>query len=217
MSQDVFSSIDPAIPGTDLAGVLNNFKDALMSGLSGPTRPAELQAGGFWVDTANDPTTWSFRLWTGSDDIEVFKVDLVAGGAAVSLAVDNFTVRKVSADTSAAVMELVKRRILSNGQVLSGDVVGEIRMVGRDDAGANPVVAKIVYTAGENQTATASGGTLSFYSTPAGTATLVEHMKFIGGIIESIVPHKINSQILVSQAVATTASIVKLDASKVTV
>ena len=217
MSQDIFSSIDPAISGTDLASTLNDFKAAMVSGLSGTTRPTELAPGGYWVDTTNDPTTWSFKLWTGSDDVEVFKIDLSTGGAAVSLAVDNFTVRKISDDSVGAIMELVKRRIASGGQVNSGDVVGEIRMVGRTDAAANPVVAKIVFTAGENQTATAFGGTLSFYSTPAGTATLVEHLKFVGGIIESVVPHKINAQTLVSQSVASTATIAKLDASKVTV
>lgn len=217
MSQDVFDNIDPAMSGTDLAGVLNLFKDALMSGLSGTARPAQLQPGGTWVDTSNDPTTWSFKLWTGSDDVEVFKIDLASGGAAVSLAVDSFTVRKVSPDAVGAVLELVKRRVASGGQVNIGDVVGEIRMVGRDNLGGNPVVAKIMYTAGENQTSTAFGGTLSFHSTPVGTNTLVEHMRFINGIFETLVPHKLNSQQLVAQEIATTATINQLSAEKILV
>ena len=217
MSQDIFDSIDPAISGTALATALNNFKAAIVSGLSGTTRPVELEPGGYWVDTTNDPTTWSFRLWTGTDDVEVFKIDLSTGAAAVSLAVDDFTVQKVSADSVAAILELVKRRVATGGQVLSGDVVGEIRMVGRDDTAADVVVAKMVFTAGENMTATTFGGTLSFYSTPAGTATLVEHMKFLDGIVEMVKPLKVNAEILVSQNVATTATIAQLSGDKAVV
>lgn len=217
MSQDVFSTIDPAISGSDLAATLNAFKDALMSGLSGTTRPTELQPGGFWVDTTDDPTTWSFRLYTGTDDVEVFKIDVTSGGAGVSLAVDSFTIRKVSDDDVGAVLDIVKRRIATSGQVKSGDVVGEIRITGRTDSATNPVVAKIIYTADEDQTATAFGGTLSFYSTPEGSATLTEHLRFLNGIIESVVPHKINAQELVAQSVATTATIAQLDASKTVV
>lgn len=216
MAQDVFDSIDPVISGTQLAGILNNFKAALMSGLSGTSRPVELEPGGFWVDTGAESSsgTWSFRLWTGSDDVEVFKVDLITGGAAVQLAVDSFTVRKVGEDADGALIELVKRRVSSSGQVQDGDVVGEIRVVGRTDTAGNPVVAKIVFTADEAQTSTTFGGTLGFYSTPEGTDTLLEHMRFINGIVESLVPHKINAQVLVSQNVATTATIAQLSADK---
>lgn len=217
MSQDIFSSIDPSISGTDLADVLNLFKDAIVSGMSGATRPTELDPGGMWVDTSGDPTTWVLRLWTGTDDVEVVAIDLATGTTSVSLAVDSFIVRKVSADTAGAVLELVKRRVLNNGQVLNGDVVGEVRMVGRDNSGGNPVVAKIMFTAGEDQTSSAFGGTLSFYSTPAGTNTLVEHMRFISGLVETLVPHKTNAEVLVGQNVATTATIPQLSAAKILV
>ena len=215
MSQDIFASIDPSISGTDLATALTDFKNAMVSGLSGTSRPTELDPGGGWIDTSNDPTTWSYKVWTGVDDVEVFVIDIVNGTTSVSLAVDSFIVRKVSADTVGAIMNLVKRRIASNGQVLSGDVVGEVRMVGRDNTGADPIVAKIIWTATENQTSSAYGGTLSFQSTPAGAAALVEHMRFIGGIVETVVPHKTNSQILTSQNIATTATIAQLSATKI--
>jgi alpha-tubulin suppressor-like RCC1 family protein len=217
MSQDIFDSIDPAISGTDLAGVLNLFKDAIVSGLSGPTRPTELEAGGVWVDTSGDPTTWVLRLWTGTDDVEIISIDLATGASSVSLAVDSFIVRKVSADAVGAILELVKRRIATNGQVLTGDVVGEVRYVGRDNTGGNPIVAKIMFTAAENQTSSAFGGTLSFYSTPAGQNSLVEHMRFINGQIETIVPHKTNAEVLTGQNIATAATIAQLSADKVLV
>lgn len=217
MSQDIFSSIDPSISGTALATALNNFKDAIVSGCSGTSRPAELGIGGSWVDTTNDPTSWSFKIWTGTDDVEIFEINLTTGVASVALAVDSFIVKKISADTAGAVMNLVKRRIASSGQVLSGDVVGEIRMIGRTDSATNPVVAKIIYTASDDQTTSAYGGELEFWSTPDATATLTKHMRFVDGLIETLVPHKLNSQILVSQNVATSATIAQLSASKVVV
>jgi alpha-tubulin suppressor-like RCC1 family protein len=217
MSQVIFDTIDPTISGTTLASTLNDFKDALMTGCSGTSRPTETEPGGNWIDTTNDPTSWSFKIWTGTTDVEIFKINLTTGLSSVSLAVDSFQVKKISADTVGAVMDLVKRRIATNGQVLNGDVVGEIRMVGRTDVSGNPVVAKIIWTATDDQTTSAYGGTLSFWSTPDATATLTEHMKFIDGVIETIVPHKLNSQILVGQNVATTATIAQLSASKILV
>ena len=217
MSQTIFSTIDPTISGTTLATTLNDFKDALMSGCSGTSRPTETDIGGSWVDMTNDPTSWSFKIWTGTTDVEIFQINLTTGLASVSLATDSFQVKKISADAVGAVMELVKRRIATNGQVLDGDVVGEIRVVGRTDSSGNPVVAKIIWNATDDQTSSAYGGELSFWSTPDGSATLTEHMKFVGGEVETIVPHKLNSQILVGQNVATTATIAQLSATKVVV
>lgn len=217
MSQDIFSTIPVATSGTALAAILNDFKDALVSGLSGTSRPTELDPGGMWVDTTLDPASWSLKLWSGASDIEIVKIDLTNGVASSTLAVDAFSVRKISADSVGAIMNLVKRRVASNGQVLSGDVVGEVRVVGRTNTSTDPVVAKIIWTAGENQTSTTFGGTLSFYSTPAGTNTLVEHLKFAAGQIESVVAHKINALVLASQDVATTATINQLSATKTVV
>lgn len=217
MSQEIFDSIDPAISGTELAEILNDFKDAIVSGMSGTSRPTELQIGGAWVDTTNDPNSWSFRIWTGTDDVEIFEINLTTGVASVALAVDSFIIKKISADTAGAILELVKRRIATSGQVLDGDVVGEVRIVGRTNAAGNPVVAKFIFTATDDQTASAWGGTFSFYSTPDGTNTLIEHMRFINGLVETIVPHKLNSQVLVSQNVATAATIAQLDANKVVI
>lgn len=217
MSQDVFDSIDPAISGTALATLLNDFKAAIMSGLSGTTRPTELDQGGAWVDMTNDPTSWSYKIWTGTDDVEVFTIDLATGISAVALAVASFTVKKVSGDTAGAIFELVKQRIATNGQVLSGDTIGEIRMVGRTDTSTNPVVAKIKWVATDDQTISTYGGYLAFESTADGTASLVEHMRFADGIIETVKAQKLNSQILVSQDVATAATIAQLSATKVVV
>lgn len=215
--QTIFDTIDPTISGDDLATVLDDFKNALVSGCSGTSRPTELTAGGSWVDTTNDPTSWAFKVYTGTTDITIFTINLTSGVASVALAVDSFQVKKVSADTAGAILGLIKNRIATNGQVLDGDVVGEIRMIGRTNTSTNPVVAKIIFTSTDNETTTAYGGTLSFYSTPDATATLTEHMKFISGLVEVIVPLKINSQILAGQNVATSATIAQLSATKILV
>lgn len=217
MSQVIFDTINPTTSGDDLADTLNNFKDAIVSGCSGTSRPANLDIGGSWVDTTNDPTSWSYKIYTGTDDVEVFTINLTTGLAAVSLAVDAFTVKKVSSDTIGAIMNLVKNRIATSGQVLDGDVVGEIRMIGRTDSSGNPVVAKIIFTATDDQTSSAFGGTLSFQSTPDGSATLTEHMRFINGLVETVVPLKLNSLIQVSNIIATSATIAQLSASKLLV
>lgn len=212
MSQEIFDSIDPAISGTALAGVLDDFKNALMTGLSGTSRPDELDLGGGWIDTTNDPTTWSYRIWTGTADVEVFKIHLSTGLASVALAVEEFAVKKITADTAGALFKLVKRRIANNGQVLSGDTIGEIQFVGRGDDASNPVVAKMVWVASDDQTTSAYGGEFAFHSTADGSATLVKHMRFVDGVMETLVPLKVNSLRLGSQSVATAASINQLDA-----
>lgn len=215
MSQVIYDQIDPSISGTELAEVLTDFKNAIVSGFSGTSRPAELQAGGMWVDMT-DPDKWILNMWTGSEDVEVVTIDLINGESSISLAVDSFLVRRVSGDTVGPILDLVKRRIADNGQVKSGDVVGEIRATGRDNTGFNPVVANIVFTATEDMGASSFGGTLSFYSTPQGTNTLVEHMRFINGTVETVLPLKVNSEILTS-VVVNTGLINQLTASKVLV
>lgn len=217
MSQDIFDSIDPAISGTDLATVLNDFKDALMTGLSGTSRPEELGQGGGWIDVTNDPTSWSYKIWTGSVDIEVFTLNLVSGLASVALAVEDFSVKKVTADANGAILNLVKQRIANNGQVLSGDVVGEIRFTGRTDSASNPVVAKLIWTASDDQTTSAHGGELAIFSTPDGSATLTKHVSFADGIMSVVVPLKPTAVILTGANVSTTATIAQLAADTVLV
>ena len=217
MSQDIYTEIDPADSGDELAVKLNDFKDAIVSGLSGTTRPTELDPGGGWIDTTNSPTSWSYRVWTGTDDVEVFTINLTTGVAAVALAVDSFIVKKISADSVGAVMEMVKQRIANNGQVADGDVVGEIRFVGRTDASGNPVVGRIKWVSTDAQTTSAYGGYLSFTSTAEGANSEVEHFRLVDGVFETLVPHKVHAQILVNNNVATSATITQLAATKILV
>ncbi len=221
MSQEIWTSINPTVTsGTTLATLLNAFKNAVVSGFSGTSRPPNLQAGGLWIDTANAASPnyyYAFKVWTGTVDIEVFRINVNSNFAGVQVVSSDFSITQISADTTAAILGLIKQRILSNGQVADGDVVGEIQLVGRTDTATDPIVANIKWTSSDAETSSVFGGYLSFYSTPDATATLTEHLRLITGLVETVVPHKINSLRLVGQNVATSASIIQLDATKVLV
>lgn len=201
-----------------LAGILTDFKDALMSGMAGLSRPTQLQAGGMWIDTTfQTPPTyyWAFKLWTGTVDVEIFRINMNSnyGGALTSEAL--FEVSQISADTQGAILEIIKNRFVDNGQVDSGDTVAEVQMIGRTNTSTNPTVGYIKWVATDDMGAAASGGTLSFFSTPDASSTISEHLKAVGGLLETPLPYKLNSQRLVIQNVATAATIVQLSASKV--
>ena len=183
MSQTIFADINPAATsGTQLATHLNDFKAALMSGMSGTARPAETLAGGYWVDTTNDPTYWSYKMYTGAADVEIFRLNLTTATASITGADSTFDILKVTADAVGPILKLIKRRIASNGQVLSGDIVGQLQVIGRANDSSNPVVANMKVVALENQTASASGVYISWETTPALSATAVEHMRLMNGL-----------------------------------
>lgn len=212
MSQQVFSDMDPEVTtGLMLAALLDDFKDALMSGLSGSTRPAQLQSGGLWVDTSLQGTpnyTWSMRLFNGVTDLEVFKVNVLSGASGFNLAENMFTVRRVSADTVGAILNLMKARSAGLGQVLTGDAVAKFQIVGRTDTATDPIVAYMQAVAEDDITSSARGVNWAFYSTPVGTNTVMEHLKFISGIIESAPAHKFNALIYGQDLVTTGTDLV---------
>lgn len=191
-----------------------------MTGMAGLSRPAQLQPGGMWIDLTlqNAPTyQWIYKVWTGTTDIEVFRINVSSnfGGALTSEAL--FEVRQISADTVGAIKELVKQRIVDNGQVDSGDTVGEVRMVGRTNAGADVTVGYIKFVATDDMEDDQFGGTLSFFSTPDASSIITEHMRAINGLMESLVILKMPSLRLVAQEVPTASAIVQLSAAKTVV
>ena len=185
MSQDVFADINPSTTsGTQLATLLNNFKAALMSGLTGTSRPTELLEGGTWIDTTNEGTPdfyWIVKIWTGVVDIEVFRVNLATSKASFTSADSTFEVAKISADAVGPLLKLIKQRVANNGQVLNDDVVGELQFVGRANDSSNPIVARIKTVASDNQTAGASGAYIVFEATVDNSATLTEMMRLVDG------------------------------------
>lgn len=181
MSQSVFSTINPnTTSGNQLATYLNDFKDALMSNLSGTTRPTQLTAGGTWIDLTNDPS-WSFKLWNGTVDIILFTINTTLGTASAPGADGTFTVTKISADTVSPILELLKSRVINNGQVLSGDYVGTIQFKGNASDLSVPITARIRAIATNNYTGTTQGTDIVFETTSAGAAAIAEIMRIKDG------------------------------------
>ncbi len=211
MSQGIFNNINPeATTGLMLAALLDDFKEAVCSGFSGTARPANLQAGGLWVDTSQQEAPnyiWSLKLYTGTTDLEIFRISVLSGASGASVANGLFTIRKISADAAGAILNIVKNRTLNSGQVLAGDTIGELRLTGRTNSSTDPVVGYIRATASENETTTLRGITLSLASVPLTQGAIIEHMRLITSLVETVTAHKINSKVLVAEAVATAANI----------
>ncbi len=183
MSQDVWSSIDPATTsGTQLATLLNGFKNAVMSGMTGTSRPSQTTAGGMWINTTNEGTPnfyWDVNLWTGSADIQLFRINLSGNSVQLSGSDNSFQVSRVSADAVGALMKLSKARIANSGQVLDGDVIGELQFLGKTNAGASPIVARIKSVASDDETVSAYGSYIVFEATQDASATLSEMMRLV--------------------------------------
>ena len=99
MSQNVFSTINPATTsGTQLATLLVDFKNALMSGLSGTSRPSQLTQGGFWIDTTDIGSPnflMKFKLYDGTADNLVFSVNISTGQIVLSGSADTYNLAHV--------------------------------------------------------------------------------------------------------------------------
>lgn len=187
MAQNIWNTIIPtSTSGSQLATLLNDFKDAVISGFSGTARPTELDPGGYWIDTtlAGSPDfTWVFKIWTGTVDVEIFRINLSTGTAGLPGTTNEFKVERVSANTTAAWLTLLKERVANNGQVLTDDVIGDIRFVGAASDNTNPVVARIRAVALDDMTASENGGYISFEATDINTTALYEMMRIINGRI----------------------------------
>lgn len=181
MSQVIFDTINPSTTsGTQLATILNDFKAAIVSGMSGTSRPTELEAGGGWVDTT-DANLWIYNVYTGTNDVAIFTVNLTTGKSSFSGSDSTFEISRISADTVGPIAKFIKQRIATNGQVLAGDIVGEMQFVGRGSDSSNPIVARIRAYASDNMGAAASGAYFVFETTNTGTTAAAEAMRLIDG------------------------------------
>lgn len=181
MSQTIFPNIDPDVTsGNTLATLLNDFKDAVASGFSGTSRPTNLQAGGYWIDTTNNPT-WDYKIYDGTDDTTVFSVNTTTGVASIASADTMFEIAKISADSVGAILRLHKERIASGGQTLADDTLGEIQFRGTRSTGVEVTQTRIRSLTTEDTTASNQGADLIFEATAAGTASLAEVMRIKNG------------------------------------
>jgi hypothetical protein len=183
MSQVVFDTIDPSTTsGNQLAAILNDFKDAVMSGFTGTSRPSQIEAGGYWVDTTlqGPQSLWEFKVFTGVADIVVFKLNLATGTTSISGSDNSFEVTRISADSVGPLFKLIKERIANNGQTLFGDILGEIQFIGAADDLTNPISVKIRAVATDSYTATDQGAALIFEVVNIDTNVLAEFMRIAG-------------------------------------
>jgi hypothetical protein len=174
MSQNIFSDINPATTsGTQLASTLNLFKDAVASGFSGVARPANLQAGGYWVDTTILVAQNIYRiyLFDGAADVLQYTLNKVTGEIAIPTVTSLVAIKQKSADATAPYLKLWKSRIAALGKVLNGDGLGIITASSIDEAGAEITnAAEIEVVATEDHTAIAQGTNINFYIKKIGTA-----------------------------------------------
>ena len=183
MSQAIWSTIIPSsTSGNQLATLLNGFKDAVVSGFSGTSRPSQLQAGGYWVDTTNDGTGfWDYKLYDGTQDILIFTVNKNNGTASIAGSASVFEILKTSADSVGPILKFLKERIAGNGQVLTNDIIGENRYSGTQDDGNETVQAKMRVISRDNVTSTAQGSSFIWEAIVQGTSALAEMMRLQDG------------------------------------
>lgn len=180
MSQVIFSTINPATTsGNQLAQILNDFKDAVVSGLSGTSRPTNIQAGGSWVDTTNNPTSWDVKFYTGSVDITLLTVNLATGTATITNADSFFQILRTSEDSVGPILRLQKKRVTGGGQTKDGDTVGEQQFYGTRDTGVAAAQARIRVISTDDVTAGAAGSYMVFELASDGQTSLQEAMRLV--------------------------------------
>lgn len=179
MSQDIFPDINPSsTSGNQLAALLNAFKAALMSGLSGTSRPSALLAGGMWVDTTRNALGfWDLKIYTGTQDVVLFAVNLNTGSVSITATENQLDIVMRTDDSYGPVLNLLKKRIANGGQTLSGDTLGELQWSGLTDGSLAELQASIKVLATENVTATAQGSEMIFSTTQKGSTNLVNRMR----------------------------------------
>lgn len=179
MAQSIFTSINASTTsGNQLATLLNNFRDAYVSGNSGTSRPSALVAGGTWVDTTNDPASWTLKMYNGTTDTSLFTIDLVNNIASITMNSALFTVYKSTDDAVGAVLKLFKKRPTGN-QTLASDVIGEIDFTGNRDDNVEAIQARIKALSQNNVTSTSQGSVLVFEGSTLGSASMAEWMRLV--------------------------------------
>ena len=173
----IFPDINPnTTSGTQLATLLNSFRDSFASTNSAGARDPELVAGGMWVDTTSDPI-WSVNIYDGTDDIEFMSVNTTTNSISFGDTADSLSVEKITDDSLGAILELFKRRISGTGQTQAGDTLGELNFSGYTDGATKEIQCQIKSITNENVTAGVHGAYISISTTQDGTSSLVERVR----------------------------------------
>lgn len=174
----IFSDINPnTTSGTQLATLLNDFKDIVISGFCTTTgsRPANMLDGGFWVDAQADPIR-VLKHYDGTDDITVFTIDTTTNSIILASAASPFEINKVSDDAIGPIVNLLKKRIAGGGQTVDGDTVGEVNFTGTTSTGTPEIMAQLLVEASDNVTPTVHGSKMTLLTTPDGGSALTARL-----------------------------------------
>lgn len=174
----IFSDIVPSVTsGTQLATLLNDFKNAVAGGFytDTGTRPTNLAQAGYWIDLQNDPV-WSYKIFDGTNDREIFQLNVSTGAVSFGDTASPLTLTKDSDDTIGAILKLLKKRTTGT-QTLDGDTLGEINFVGVESDSTEQISVRIQAVSTDDITASANGGYLTFSTTPDNGSTLTERMR----------------------------------------
>lgn len=177
MAQNIYNTpINPSTTsGTQLAGYLSDFRDALVSGLSGTSRPAALTQGGTWVDVTDAGSGYLYlTMYDGTSDIRIMTINTTTGTSSLGSSDSLFEIQKVSNDDVAPILSMFKRRIAGTGQALAQDELGRIVFKGYNNSSVKTEVAYFEMEMNENLTNSSKGSTLKYFAAVDGTGAVVE-------------------------------------------
>lgn len=176
MSQNIWDTIIPSsTSGNQLATLLNDFKDAMISSSSGTSRPTEIDPGGVWLDTVDDGISlWYLKLWTGVQDVLIATINKATGVVSVGGADSEFDILKSSDDSIGPLLNLLKKRVAGGGQTLIGDVLGVINFVGHTNIAGEEIQAKIEAVSDDDVSTSVKGAYLKISTVEKGTNVLSE-------------------------------------------
>lgn len=179
------NNIDASVEsGTQLATDFNSLKTAVASQNKGSTRDANLVQGGIWVDSTNIGSgTAVIKFFDGTDDITLFTIDITANTITLPNATNSLSISKVSVDAVAPILNFVKSRIASSGQVNTGDSLGELIIGGKDNGGTTRNAMQIKVAALENFTSSANGAEFILNLIKATENAYTEILRIKNGLI----------------------------------
>lgn len=182
MSQDIWDTIDPnTTSGTQLATLLNDFKDAVVTGFSGTVRPPNLQANGYWVDITDIGTNiLKYMFYDGTNDIEIFKVNTANQSVIIAGSEDIFAIKKTSADSVGPILDLIKKRIADGGQTKINDILGDINFKGTDNVGVEFIQGRVRAISTDDVLSSEHGSYVMVETTSQDTNILSEAVRFTG-------------------------------------
>lgn len=188
----IFSDIDPNVTsGTQLANILNSFKDSIASGFIDTSLPTNMVAGGRWIDSTSDPV-WIYKVYNGTTSVDLLTFNKTTGAVSLSGVQDSFEIQKESDDSLPAILTMAKERVTGSTQVEDGDTIAQMNFEGNDDTDTRRLSSQIEVVAENDFTSTQHGSFVSIKTTAEDSNTLTERVRInkfgrigFGGLVDS--------------------------------